>query len=137
MLRRGLRDDAVALVLIAGGGALGTYARYATDLAVGHALVGTFLANVVGCFLLGLVLFDVRAEELLTKRYRLLFGTGFCASFTTFSTFALDVASSSPLVALAYVGASYGCGFGAVLASRAFLEVLGSTPVGPPSRGER
>lgn len=135
MLRSTALDHGVAVGLIALGGSLGTYARHATELAVGHALLATLLGNVVGCFLLGLLLFDVRAAELLSKRHRLVFGTGFCASFTTYSTFVLDTVTSAPPIAVAYVAASYAAGFAAILASRRVVARLGSTPVAPPTEG--
>lgn len=126
------RERVATLGLVAAGGALGTSARYGTELLVDHALAATLAANVAGCFLLGLLLFDRRADDVLSRRHRLTFGTGFCASFTTYSTFALDVVESAPSVALAYVAASYGLGFGAVLASRTVVGVLGSASVAPP-----
>lgn len=137
MLRRALWDHGTAVVLIAIGGVLGTYARYATELTVDHALWATLLANVAGCFLLGLVLFDRRAASILSKRHRLVFGTGFCASFTTYSTFVLDAVTTAPALALAYVAASYAAGFAAVLASRWVVATAGSAPLGSPTGGER
>lgn len=132
MLRHALFEHGVAAVLIALGGGLGTYGRYATEVAIGHSLGATLLANVVGCFLLGLLLFDVRADELLSKRHRLLFGTGFCASFTTYSTFVLDAATSEPLVSIGYVLLSYAAGFAAILASWRVIASLESRPLRPP-----
>lgn len=140
MLRRALLEHGRSVALVAIGGALGAYARYGVELLVGHALLGTLAANVAGCFLLGLLLFDVRADELLSRRHRLVFGTGFCASFTTYSTLALDVVetlTTDPAVALAYLVGSYGLGFGAVLASRAVVATVGSSAVAPPTTGDR
>jgi fluoride exporter len=91
-----LRWDAVALVAL--GGAAGTAARVAITLAVpsvGVFAVGTFAINVVGAFLLGMLL------EVLARRgpdagqlrsIRLLFGTGFLGGFTTYSALATDTA---------------------------------------------
>lgn len=138
MLRRTLLEHGAASVLVGVGGALGTYARYATELAVEQSLLATLVGNVAGCFLLGLLLFDRRAAAVLSKRHRLVFGTGFCASFTTYSTFVLDVVTTAPTLAVAYVAASYLGGFAAVLASRRVLTAVGSTPVEPPTAtGER
>ena len=49
----------------------------------GQYPLGTILANVLGCFLLGFLTRMTPASDCL----RLLFMTGFCGGFTTFSTF--------------------------------------------------
>src|SRR6478735_7457720 len=49
---------------------------------------GTFVVNILGCFLIGL--FNALAEKnnLISTELRLALTTGFCGGFTTFSTFA-------------------------------------------------
>lgn len=77
----------VLAVLI--GGALGACARYLTDVAVatrfGRAFPwGTLVVNVVGSFVLGVVLAHAHGD------LALLLGTGFCGALTTYSTFASE-----------------------------------------------
>ncbi len=73
------------------GGFLGALARY--GLAKLFAVVapglpyGTLCANIGGSFLLGVVQVLALEQFFLTPRARLLFGVGFCGSFTTFSTY--------------------------------------------------
>lgn len=73
----------------------GTAARWA--LTSGDRAVWTTLAvNLVGSFLLGLVLeVLLRREDDIVGHvgWRLLLGTGFCGAFTTYSAMALDTAS--------------------------------------------
>jgi CrcB protein len=60
--------------------------------------------------------------------------TGFLSSFTTYSTFALEVATAAPAVAAGYALGSYALGFGAVLAGRALagrVQPPGSEPADP------
>lgn len=82
-------------VLVAVGGALGALGRYGIGvLAVrvwGAALpVGTWVVNLSGSFLLGLVVPVFLAKAGLPEGLRLAVLVGFLGSFTTFSTFSLD-----------------------------------------------
>ncbi len=83
------------LGLIAGGGAIGTLARYGLQQAWPHQPGqfpwATFLVNVSGCLLIGVLMTLIGH---LWPRQRLLrpfFGVGVLGGFTTFSTYALDI----------------------------------------------
>jgi fluoride exporter len=79
----------------------------------------TFIANVIGTFLLGY--FATRLHERLPlSAYRRPFlGTGLCGALTTFSTVQLELLRmldrGDLLLAATYAGASLGCGFTALL----------------------
>ena len=51
---------------------------------------GTFVANVIGSFLIGIVLGYVAKNESISETTALLLATGFCGGFTTFSAFAYE-----------------------------------------------
>ena len=106
-----------SLALVATGGFLGANARYLVGRAVA-GLPGTFLANVVGCFLLGFLAYERQFVGSLGEQSRLVFAAGFLSSFTTYSTFALQTALAVPLVGAGYVLASYAAGFLAVVGGR-------------------
>lgn len=82
----------LALVLV--GGAVGAPLRYLADLLVQsrHDSVfpwGTFIVNVVGSFVLGVVLGAASTGALAPEMVALV-GTGVCGALTTFSTFGFE-----------------------------------------------
>ncbi len=108
--------------LVAGGGFLGANARYIVGLIIPTPLLATGISNVVGCFFLGLIMFDSRSQSYISKQPRLLLGTGFISSFTTYSAFALQIVSTQPVTAVAYIVTSYVLGFGAIFMSWFFIQ---------------
>jgi CrcB protein len=77
-------------LLVAVGGALGSVLRYGCSKWLnGPAFpYGTFAVNIAGGFLIG-VLWALFANEAGEEK-RLLFITGFCGGFTTFSAFSIE-----------------------------------------------
>ncbi len=51
---------------------------------------GTLAVNVLGSFILGILIFHFDEKELLNQNLKLLLATGFCGGFTTFSTFSFE-----------------------------------------------
>lgn len=136
MVRRRLSIHAKAIGLVAIGGILGSNLRFLLGAVSGEALLITMLVNGVGSFGLGLLLFDLRADDYLTRRTRYLIGTGFFASFTSYSTFIADIVASGSLIALAYIAVSYGAGFGGIIASRGLIDRFSANGVTPLLEGD-
>jgi len=112
-----------ALALVAAGGFAGAGCRHAVALALPAGFPwGTLAVNVVGSFLLGLVVFS----EALPPAPRLVASTGFLSSFTTYSTFAVQTTALPPELAGANVAANYGLGLGAVLVARRLASGSGA-----------
>jgi CrcB protein len=116
----------LALALVATGGFAGTLARYGlARLEPASALAwpwGTFIANVVGAFVLGLLLESLARrgpDEGWRRRTRLLLGTGLCGAFTTYSALAVEtdllVRDDRPLLAAGYLVATVLAGLGATV----------------------
>lgn len=77
------------------GGLSGTLARYSISGITYKALGtnfphGTFIVNMVGCFLLGFLAALSESKFMLSPNTKLLLMVGFCGAFTTFSTFMLE-----------------------------------------------
>jgi fluoride exporter len=72
------------------GGGLGSLVRYAISLIFNkldsNFPLATLISNVVACFIIG-ILVGLTMKGQLPDRQRLLFVTGFCGGFSTFSTF--------------------------------------------------
>ena len=81
--------------LVAIGGALGAISRFAVDRVVnelfGTVVLGTFVANISGSFLLGVLVAAAGGRVGLSEEARAVAAIGFLGSYTTFST--LTVAS--------------------------------------------
>lgn len=116
------------LALIAVGGFLGAVSRYAVGVALpaGTLPWGTLAANVCGSFALGVVLYEARLAGVLGPETRLVLGTGFLSSFTTYSTFASETAALAPELAALNVALNYALGFAAVVCGREVVRRVAS-----------
>ena len=80
-------------LLVGVGGMLGAVSRYLVGQRL-HGSRSTLVVNVVGSVLLGVVVAGQFSGQF-GETAALLFGTGFCGAFTTFSSFAVEVANRS------------------------------------------
>jgi CrcB protein len=81
------------LLLVGSGGFLGSISRFLASRFIQENLpvafpLGTFLVNITGCFLIGLIYGFSERSSLLTTGWKMFLAVGFCGGFTTFSTFA-------------------------------------------------
>ncbi|MDP9807080.1 CrcB protein [Trueperella bonasi] len=86
-------------LLVALGGALGASVRFVLVAGSNNPPAVTFLINIAGAFLLGII------AATTAGRVRLFVGTGVLGGFTTYSAFAVDalsLMSDSILTGLAY-----------------------------------
>ena len=130
----------VALVLV--GGVCGSAVRYALGLAVptraGGWPTSTFVVNLAGAFLLGLLLEGLARsgpDDGRRRQIRLLAGTGFCGALTTYSTLAVEsdllVRGHHPGLAATYAVVSVVAGLVATGLGITLAALHGRTRRGP------
>ena len=77
------------------GGGIGSVCRYLLTLSVNRQLTtafptGTFVVNVTGCFLIGLLYGIAIRYSWFNAEWRLFLITGICGGYTTFSAFSYE-----------------------------------------------
>jgi fluoride exporter len=115
----------VQFLLVGLGGAVGCMLRYLITLITarfhtGHLPLATFITNVLGCLLIGLLMGHLTRYHSNDLHLRLLLITGLCGGFTTFSAFSSEnlalLQSGHHLTALGYMAASIALGLLATVA---------------------
>lgn len=108
------------ILLVGLGSCLGGVARYLVSkgvTAVWHTVFpwGTFLVNIAGCLIIGLVYGYLDKGGTMSEGMRLFLTVGFCGGFTTFSTFMNEnymlFTGPAPLSLALYATASVAAGF--------------------------
>jgi CrcB protein len=106
-------------IVIAVGAILGAFCRYwlglwTADKLGTHFVYGTLFINLIGSFVLGFFLAMHLDRGFFTPNLRYLIAVGWCASFTTYSTFSWEtfryIQEGNMKLALANVGLTlFGC----------------------------
>lgn len=118
------------LLLVFIGGGFGSVLRFVIGKLLNNQETaipyGTFLANILGSLLIGVILGSAAKNSMLTENHTLLLATGFCGGFTTFSTFAYEnhvFLKSGDFTSFAfYTIASFIVGFLAVFAAMYLIK---------------
>ncbi len=126
------------IVAVLAGGALGTGARLLVDLVLPHGgaafPIGTFLVNLCGSFVLGVLV--ARVWPVAPEWLRAGLGPGLLGSFTTFSALALSTveltAAGAGAAAVVYVAASV---VGGIAAAALGIRLGAPAALAPPTIG--
>lgn len=108
--------DVKETLLVGIGGFIGAVGRYHLGGMVMHRFgapdfpVGTFAVNLLGCFVIGILLGFAERSHAVSPEYRLLLVTGLLGGFTTFSAFGYEsvflLRKGLLLLSMLYVGGS-------------------------------
>jgi fluoride exporter len=89
------RSHGAVLIVIAVGGGVGAVGRYALAQALptrsGQFPWGTFVTNVLGCFLIGVLMVLITEVWSAHRLVRPFLGVGILGGFTTFSTYTVEI----------------------------------------------
>lgn len=128
----------LSFLIVGLGGATGAMARFGITMATlrysNVMPIGTLLSNVLGCFIMGVVVQMLArvtwfAEGgIITDHNRLLFAVGFCGAFTTLSALVLEMSTmmqrNDVSLAFAYLVITLIGGFAAFHAGAVVLRLL-------------
>jgi CrcB protein len=122
-----------SLILVGGGGALGSISRFLATRWVQNYFLssfpfGTFAVNIIGSLLIGIFFGLSEKYSFFNSDYKLLLTTGFCGGFTTFSTFANEnimlLKDTEIFYAFLYTALSIIIGFSAAYLGAIFIKIL-------------
>lgn len=104
-----------ALVLVGIGGGIGSILRYVSSWLITKNVstnfpLATFSVNILGCFLIGILIGIFGKQLSPNEDLKYLFITGFCGGYTTFSTFSAEniqlIQSGNYLTPAIYIASS-------------------------------
>ncbi|MEU3622673.1 chromosome condensation protein CrcB [Amycolatopsis coloradensis] len=120
------------LAAVGAGGALGGIARYGLSVALPHPrdqfALSTFVTNVSGCLLIGVLMALLTAAADPHRLLRPFLGVGILGGYTTFSTYATDsldlVTTGHPFTGMAYAFGTVAAALVAVYAGHEIIRAV-------------
>lgn len=84
-----------SIIIVGLGGFIGTVARFLISRFFQENVLSvfpwsTFIVNIIGCLLIGIIYGISEKGDVLNSEFRLFLTVGICGGFTTFSTFSND-----------------------------------------------
>jgi CrcB protein len=108
-------------ILISAGGFLGAVLRYFIDGQI-PSLPGTLIVNFLGCFLMGVFMYESIYIGAFSRETRLFFGIGVIGAFTTFSALAVQSFEAGVAIGAINLVANILLGFVGILAGRHIIS---------------
>ena len=107
-------------LLITFGGFSGAALRYFIDSFV-VTLEGTLLVNTIGCFFLGVFMYESIYFGMFSRNTRFFFAVGVIGSFTTFSALTAQTFQAGPVIGLLNLAANFVFGLIGIFGGRHFI----------------
>jgi len=108
-------------VLIAAGGFAGAVLRWYIDVQI-PSMGGTLVVNFLGCFVMGVFMYESIYIGKFSRDTRIFFGVGVIGAFTTFSALAVQSFQAGPVLGMANILANLLLGFIGILAGRHIIS---------------
>jgi CrcB protein len=108
-------------VLIATGGFLGAVLRWLIDQQIA-SLMGTLIVNFLGCFAMGVFMYESIYIGQFSRETRIFFGIGVIGAFTTFSALAVQSFEAGATIGIANILANIVLGLIGILAGRHIIS---------------
>lgn len=122
------------IVMIAIAGAVGALSRYGISTAMSKAFAsndfpfGTLTVNVIGCFIIGLVMHIGLNSDIISDNWRIIITAGFLGALTTFSSFSYETVTlfekAQYLLAVSNIAVNMVLGLLATIAGIAIAKVI-------------
>lgn len=116
-----MKPDSYSYVLIATGGFLGAVLRYFIDGQI-PSLAGTLIVNFLGCFFMGVFMYESIYIGAFSRETRLFFGIGVIGAFTTFSALAVQSFEAGAAIGFLNLSANLLLGLIGILAGRHIIS---------------
>jgi len=107
--------------LIAAGGFLGATLRWFIDQQI-PSPTGTLVVNFLGCFVLGVFMYESIYIGHFSRDTRIFFGIGMIGAFTTFSALAVQSFQAGPVIGMTNLLANMVLGLIGILAGRHIIS---------------
>jgi fluoride exporter len=105
--------DYRSYAFVASGGFSGAVLRWLIDQQI-PSLAGTLVVNIIGCFFLGVFMYESIYIGAYSRETRIFFGVGVIGAFTTFSALAVQSFEAGPVPAVVNLAANVVLGLIAV-----------------------
>jgi len=122
-----------SIIIVGLGGFIGTVARFLISRFFQENVLSvfpwsTFIVNIIGCLLIGIIYGISEKGDVLSSEFRLFLTVGICGGFTTFSTFSNDsfllIRDQEWLRVALYASLSLFLGLVAVYAGRFIIKLI-------------
>jgi CrcB protein len=113
-----VKEAVTPFLAVAFGGFIGAVLRYLTDTALVLPLAGTLAVNTIGCFFLGIFMYESMYLGRFSRTMRQFCAVGIIGSFTTFSALTVQSFSAGPVLGVANLAATFLLGFAAIWCGR-------------------